>query len=253
MTVLAVTAPAAATRRVAWPVQVARLLAVVAVALLATVTFPVVACLPVPTRRRAVRVTAGSLLAALGVRHHVRGTLPNRRGLLVADHVSWLDVLVLAAHGQPRLLTKREVRDWPFVGWIAARCGTLFIDRDRLRALPDTVAAVRDGLRGGDPVAVFPAGTTWSGQRGGRFHPALFQAAIDAPAPVVPITLRFLNGRTVTTAGTLIGDDTLLDSVRRVIAAKNLSVVLSVGAAIHPGPDATRGWLARIADAAVRR
>src|SRR5581483_8921880 len=99
------------------------------------------------TRRRALSRAAQRTLRALDVRLAVRGRVRQHRALLVANHVSWLDVLVLlAAADDPavfRLVAKSEVRGWPVIGWFAGLAGTIFIDRSRPRALPGTVAAVR--------------------------------------------------------------------------------------------------------------
>src|SRR4029079_10304453 len=92
-----------------------------------------------------------------------------------------------AAH----LVAKHEVRDWPIIGRLATTLGTVFVDRTRPKTLPDTVARVAEHLADGAVVAVFPEGTTWCGRAGGRFRPAMFQAAIAAGAPVVPVRLAF--------------------------------------------------------------
>jgi 1-acyl-sn-glycerol-3-phosphate acyltransferase len=178
--------------------------------------------------------------------------LPRRGALIVANHVSWLDVLVLLAHAPARLLAKCEVRSWPVIGAIGTAAGTVFIDRDRPRALPTTVSDVAGALRAGHVVAAFPEGTTWCGQSGGRFRSALFQAAIDAGAPVAPVTLNFkLGNGTTTTVAAYIGDDTLLASVRRVVMARGLRITLRAHPALHPMPGASRRALARAAQAAV--
>ena len=99
---------------------------------------------------------------------------------MVANHVSWLDVVVLLAHLPARMLAKREVRGWPVVGRLAVAMGTVFIDRDRPRTLPARVAAVAGALRDGGVVVAFPEGTTWCGRTGGPLRPAVFQAAVEA-------------------------------------------------------------------------
>ncbi|MDK0523634.1 lysophospholipid acyltransferase family protein [Streptomyces sp. ML-6] len=121
------------------------------------------------------------------------GTAPDPPGtLVVANHISWLDVPLVAAVFPGRMLAKREIRDWPLLGPLAALGGTLFVERDRLRALPTTVRDIAAALRGGSCVVVFPEGTTWCGHGpGGRFSPAAFQAAIDAGATVRPVRIAY--------------------------------------------------------------
>jgi len=127
----------------------------------------------------------------------------------------------------------------------------VFLDRCRPRALPGAVAEVRAALAAGAVVAVFPEGTTSCGEGAGGFRPAFFQAAVDAHVPVVPVTLRFVAAGEPTAQPAFVGTDTLLDSVRRVLRMRGLTVAVRVGTAIHPGPAASRRTLARVAESMV--
>ena len=231
-----------------------RTLAAAGVLLVAAVVLPVLPAGRVPA---ATRRAARALLAALGVRHVLAGRPVTRRALVVANHVSWLDVLVLLAHLPARMLAKREVRAWPVIGRIAAAMGTVFIDRDRPRDRPHTVAAVAGVLADGGVVAAFPEGTTWCGRTGGPLRPAVFQAAVGARATIAPVRIGFaLADGAPTTVAAFIGADTLWASVRRVIAARGLVVTLRAHPPIHPGPDSghggTRRALAAVVQAVVR-
>ncbi|MET8118672.1 lysophospholipid acyltransferase family protein [Micromonospora sp. NPDC005189] len=222
-----------------------------------------VVLLPVlPTRERqaAVRGWARATVRAFGVRLVIRGRLPRRRALLVANHVSWLDIIAVLAVAPTRMVAKREIRSWPVVGSLAAAAGTVFVDRSRPRALPTIVGRVADALHAGRSVAVFPEGTTWCAGDGaagcrpdGGFRPAMFQAAIDTGSPVVPLRLAYRCGATgsTTTAAAFLGADTLLRSVARVVAARELVVSVTIAAALHPARDADRRLLARAAESAV--
>jgi 1-acyl-sn-glycerol-3-phosphate acyltransferase len=168
------------------------------------------------------------------------------------NHVSWLDIVVLIAAGRSRIVAKTEVRGWPVIGRIARYTGTIFVDRSRPLTLPASVAEVREALSAGDAVSVFPEGTTSCGRTVRRFRPAFFQAAVDTGAPVVPATLRFaVAGAGRTSAAAFIGEDTLLDSIRRIVRVRGLTISAGYGTTIHPAPGATRGALARMAAAAV--
>ncbi|SCF11344.1 lysophospholipid acyltransferase family protein [Micromonospora mirobrigensis] len=239
--------------------RVGRLLAVLGMLLAGAVLAAVVPVLPARERAAAVRGWARGTVRAFGVRLVLAGRLPRRRALLVANHVSWLDVLAVLAVQPARMVAKREVRDWPLVGLLAAAAGTVWVDRARPRTLPGTVGAVAAVLRAGRPVAVFPEGTTWCGgpsgcRPGGGFRPAVFQAAIDAGAPVVPLRIGYRDASTGagTAAPAFVGDETLWRSVRRVLAATDLVVSVSVAAALHPASGADRRLLARAAESAVR-
>ncbi|WP_433429059.1 lysophospholipid acyltransferase family protein [Nonomuraea sp. CA-141351] len=185
------------------------------------------------------------------------GTGPERGALVVANHVSWLDPLVLAATLPSRLLAKREIGEWPVIRTLAAGSGVLFIDRERLSALPSAVAAVADALRAGDTVVAFPEGTTWCGRGMGRFRPAVFQAAVDAGATVRPATLRYREGAVTSTRACYVGEDSLLASIVRVAATRDLAVEVTLFAPVRPAaPTSTRpearAALARIAESRVR-
>jgi 1-acyl-sn-glycerol-3-phosphate acyltransferase len=235
--------------RPAGPVRrAARVCGLAGVVVSAGLVLPV---LPAAWRGPGVRVAARATLRALGVGWQVRCRLPRRRALVVANHVSWLDIVVLLAAGRCRLVAKAEIRGWPVVGRIAASVGAVFLDRSRPRTLPAAVAQARAALAGGAVVAVFPEGTTSCGEGAGGFRPAFFQAAIDAATPVVPVSLRFVAAGGPTAQPAFVGTDTLLDSLRRVLGMRGLVVTVRVGTAIHPGPAASRRTLARIAEAVV--
>ncbi|MEU7937735.1 lysophospholipid acyltransferase family protein [Microbispora bryophytorum] len=252
-------------------------------------------------RALGVRIVTHRGFSFIGGSARVRA-VPGEDGpaLLVANHVSWLDPLVITATAACRPLAKAEVGRWPIIRTLAGRGGALFIDRDRLSALPGVVADMTAALRRGESVAAFPEGTTWCGREMGRFRPAVFQAALDAGVPVRPVALRFLEGAgagrnagrntgagrgagadrgagagRTTGAGRLtgervalstrpsyVGDDTLLASVLRIVATRDLVAEVTVFPAVRPvGPVALGGpvqrrqartALARIAEAQVR-
>jgi 1-acyl-sn-glycerol-3-phosphate acyltransferase len=202
------------------------------------------------TRARAVRAWFRAVLRAAGVRLVVRGgqrlsrdgTDPRadrtdvdeewvaRPGtLVVANHISWLDIPALLAVEPLRVLAKSDVRGWPVLGGLAHRAGTLFIDRARLRRLPATVAEVATALRTGHSVLVFPAGTTRCGDHRTDCRPALFQAAADAGAPVRLVRLDYGVAGAPTAAPAFLADDPLLTSVRRVVAVRGLVAEVTVG------------------------
>ncbi|WP_434741560.1 lysophospholipid acyltransferase family protein [Micromonospora sp. SH-82] len=222
----------------------------------------VVPLLTAPAARGAVRRWSRGLLRALGVRLTVTGRLPRRRALLVANHVSWLDVLALQATAPARLVAEREVRSRSLLGLLARAARSVTVDRSRPRNLPTTVGEVTAALRAGDPVGVFPEGTTWCSRGGGAdrgasrpvdgFRPAMFQAAIDTGAPVVPLHIGYHLAGGGSDVAALLGDHTLWRSARRVLAARGLVVAVTVTAPLHPAADADRRALARIAETAVR-
>ncbi|MBJ7290189.1 lysophospholipid acyltransferase family protein [Williamsia sp.] len=201
----------------------------------------IVTALPRPLRRRFVRGAARSLLAALGIAVLVDDRRPfvgRGAGLIVANHTSFLDILAIAAVVPARFVAKSELLAWPVIGTLARRLGVIGIDRASLRALPGTVEAAVAGLHADDAVGVFPEGTTWCGRTGGTFRPAMFQAAVDASVPVIPMHVGFRGpGDEVSTVASFIGDDDLMDTMRRVISATGLSVRIRVHELQLPGSD----------------
>ncbi|WP_018351132.1 lysophospholipid acyltransferase family protein [Longispora albida] len=189
-----------------------------------------------PALRRLARV--------LGVRVSLRGSF-GQGELIVANHMSWLDVVVLLAVSEAAPLAKSEVSGWPLVGRIARRIGTVFVDRGRPRALPDTVATLTWVLRAGRSVLVFPEGTTWCGAQMGPFRRAAFQAAIEAGARVRPVALRY-----GTRAASFVGDDTLFASIGRITGMRHVDVEVIVLPGLEP--DRSRRRLASAAENAVR-
>ncbi|MFH8343472.1 lysophospholipid acyltransferase family protein [Streptomyces sp. NPDC018045] len=177
--------------------------------------------------------------------------VPRLGTLVVANHISWLDIPALLAVEPVTLLAKREVGGWPLVGALARRAGTRFIDRDSPRQLPATVAALTDLLRSGRSVAAFPQATTWCSVAYGAFRRATFQAALDAGAPVRPVTIAYEQEGLPSTVAGFLGDEEFLSSVRRVVGARGLTVRVTVHPPLPPRPGTDRRALADLARAAV--
>ncbi|MFF0109282.1 lysophospholipid acyltransferase family protein [Streptomyces hirsutus] len=235
--------PTGTTRAV--PGAVLRLTAVVGLVLAGVLLLPVGRRIPAGLVGRWCRW----IVRAAGVRVRITGAAAPTGGLLlVANHISWLDIPLLSAVRPARMLAKAEIRQWPLAGPLVARSGVLFIDRDRLRALPGTVARVAAALDEGSAVAVFPEGSTWCGRGQGSFRRAAFQAAIDAGVPVQPVRIHYRDASgTPATAPAFVGDDTLFASLWRVVSARGLVAEVGVRAAIPPGSHPDRRALAAAA------
>ncbi|MFB7371377.1 lysophospholipid acyltransferase family protein [Streptomyces sp. NPDC056222] len=234
----------------AGPVRAAaRLAGGVAAVLVGVLLAPLAAPLPPAGRRALARRWCRVVLRAFGVRLKVTGVPAPADGplLIVANHISWLDIPLVAAVLPGRMLAKKEIRGWPVLGPLAARGGTLFIDRDRLRALPATVRSMARALAGGGRVIVFPEGSTWCGRGGGAFRPAAFQAALDASVPVQPVRLEYRP----TGPAAFVGDDPLAASLWRIAAARGLTAEIRILDPISNVQYPDRRSLARAAQRAV--
>ena len=148
-------------------------------------------------RRRNVWVRRWSrrLLGICGVSVELgRGKAALAHAMVVANHVSWLDIFVINALYPCRFVAKSEIRDWPILGWLAERGGTVFIARGNRRELRHIFKSLVLSLEQGERVAFFPEGTTAT--QGGLlpFHANLFEAAVDAKVLVQPYALRYVDG-----------------------------------------------------------
>jgi len=187
--------------------------------------------------RMLIRTWSRAALAALGVRVHEVGCLDPRAGLLVANHISWLDIPVLHAVAPVRFVAKSEVSSWPLVGILAAAAGTVFLDRRRITALHGAVERTTDLLRRGDRVCVFPEATTGPGGPPRRFAHSLFQAAVDSGVPVQPAALRYIRAGGTDDVVPFVGDDTFLAHLRRLAAQPRTDAVVQFAPVLDAGTD----------------
>ncbi|MFL6696167.1 MAG: lysophospholipid acyltransferase family protein [Vitreoscilla sp.] len=179
-------------------------------------------------RRAIVQRWSLQMLRRLGVELRVSGSAHPGAVLMVANHVSWLDIPALHASApQARFVSKAAIAHWPLLGQLARAGGTLFIERERKRDALRVVHEVAGALRQGDAVAVFPEGTTGAGHAVLPFHANLLQAAITTATAVQPVVLRYREpGQAVSTAAQYIDDTTLVASLMKVCRARGLVVEL---------------------------
>jgi 1-acyl-sn-glycerol-3-phosphate acyltransferase len=133
--------------------------------------------------QRVFRAWARALLRILGVRLHVEGTPPSPPFLLVSNHLSYLDVLVLAAIARPVFVSRADVADWPFAGRLAKSVGTIFVNRDLKRDLTRVAADIEDRLGRGLGVVLFAEGTSTDGTDVLPFKPSLLEPVARAARP----------------------------------------------------------------------
>ncbi len=210
--------------------------------------------LPTATRTRVVRRWSVRLLRILNVKIRVCGQVPDvsaGNAMLVANHVSWLDIYLLKSVCPARFVAKSEVRSWPVIGWLSHRVGTLFIERSRrhdaARINQEVVSALRDGGR----VALFPEGTTSDGSRLRPFHAPLLQPLIHSEGTLWPVGLRFVrHDGSVDTAPAYVDDMTFGESFARVLSQGVIHAELVFAPPIS-ARGKTRRELARHAEQAI--
>lgn len=166
--------------------------------------------------------------------------------LIIANHISWLDIFVInATFPAAAFVSKSEIKNWPLIGWLASKNETLFVHRNssaHTRVINEEIATL---LTKGRHVAIFPEGTTTDGSHVLKFHTALLQPAIETGASVQPLAIsyRLPDGR-LAVAPAYYGDITLLGCVRATIAEPEIIARLIVGTPLSVAHIANRKDLA---------
>lgn len=185
------------------------------------------------------------LLAILHVRLEIIGRHSAAAGqgpLLVANHISWLDVFAINAIRPSCFIAKSEVSDWPLIGLLCRRMQTIFIERDIRRDTMRINSQAGETLHAGETVVLFPEGTSTDGTQVRHFHTSLFQCAIDRQAAILPVAIRYHDGTgSHCNDAAFIGDMNLLESLQNVLSSPSLHVTLTL-----LEPPATEGKNRRI-------
>lgn len=205
-----------------------------------------------PWRQRLKRRWSRQLLALLGIRIEFAGD-PSRigTGLLVANHVSFIDIFVIDAILPSTFVAKSDVAGWPLIGWLCRRTDTVFIERGSHKAAHRTRQQMLTALGAGRRLAIFPEGTTTAGDRLLPFHAALFQSAIDAAAPIHALALSYRDrAGAPSIAPAYVDDISLMSCLISVLEAGGLVAQLALAASFAP-PLADRRHLAHRAHQAV--
>ena len=211
--------------------------------------------LGLPRKRALIRRWSARLLRMLSVEARIHGLpeggLPGNL-LIVANHVSWLDIFVLNAMQPSRFVAKAELRAWPFIGRLVTGCGTLYIERERRRDTHKVNRHAAEALARGDVVAIFPEGTTTDGRDILPFRGSLLQPIVDAEGHVQPIALRYRTpSGEHSDAPAYVGETSFIESFWRLTGEPRLVVELHVAAAL-PARARHRRELTRAAEAAIR-
>ena len=163
------------------------------------------------------------ILHILGIAITTSGTRPGPPALVVANHISWLDIIILGRLLPTCFLSKAEVRQWPLIGWLAKRAGTLFIRRGRGEANQVNQSIVTH-LQHGGMLTLFPEGTTTDGHSLRPFFPRLFAAAIDTGVPVAPVAIRYLAEGRLDLLAPYTGKQTLMENLLGLLGRRGSEV-----------------------------
>jgi lyso-ornithine lipid O-acyltransferase len=185
----------------------------------------------------------------LSIQVEKRGKLP-REGLVVSNHLSYLDIIMLAAVGPFAFVSKAEVADWPIFGFCAKLSGTVFIDRTRRGEVAPVAEKMREVLRKGVPLVLFAEGTSTGGETVLPFKPALFSPVAATDIPVTPCAIRYsMKDGSVADEICYWGDDVFGSHLLHFLGKLGVTVRIHFGKP-HP-PAADRKEIARTVHAEV--
>ena len=174
---------------------------------------------------------SAGLMAICRIRVDIRrrpGVAIAARALIVANHVSWLDIFLINSMQPCRFVAKSDIRDWPLIGWLCDKAGTIFISRGRMRDVRKIYQNLVTSIHAGEHIAFFPEGTTSAQGTILPFHANLFEAAVDAQVPIQPYAVRYVdaNGR-AHSAVEYIGDTSFADSLLLILRSKGITAQLT--------------------------
>jgi 1-acyl-sn-glycerol-3-phosphate acyltransferase len=156
--------------------------------------------------------------------------------LLVANHVSWVDALIIQSIQPSIFVAKAEVKSWPIVGSIATGCGVVFVNRGSPSSARRMVDDLSSALHHGYCVAGFPEGTSSEGSSVRLFHANLFEAAINHQVEVLPMAIRYINPHTgaLCIRAAFIGDIGFVASLHQIMTATGIHAKVHVGERLSP-------------------
>ena len=201
-------------------------------------------------RERWVAAWCAGLLRLFGVHVLTRGTIPQpgRGHLVVANHRSTADILVLLRAFGGHMVSRADLAGWPLVGVAARAVGTVFVDRSDAVSGANAVRAIRDRLAEGHTVIVFPEGTTFPDDTVRPFHAGAFVAALRSGADIIPVGLAYGTG-----SGAAFVNESFPAHLARMAAASPSEVVMSVAEPIVVREKARAAQLRDRAHAEVQR
>lgn len=193
---------------------------------------------------REVERWAQQMLRVMGIEVRIEGQPASGPVLMAANHISWLDVLVMHAARHCRFVAKSEIGRWPLLGALTTAGQSLYIERASQRDALRVVHHMHAALREGHVLGVFPEAQTGDGVSLLPFHGNLLQAAISADVPIQPVALRFVDAQTgqPSFAPCYLHDDTLLGSVWRTLSAPPLLARVCYGTPERAHGRSRRQW-----------
>ncbi|SDZ03248.1 1-acyl-sn-glycerol-3-phosphate acyltransferase [Nitrosomonas sp. Nm58] len=206
-----------------------------------------------PVQRYMVRKWAGNLLGILNVKLNCSGPLPpedEQRVILIANHISWLDIMIILTMYPVRFVAKSEVLSWPLLNILCRNVGTIFIEREKRN---DTIRVNQDIVKAlvtGDSIAIFPEGTTSDGTVLLHFHASLLQSAVTVQASLHPVAIDYRDITGARNTSVAYVNVTILESLRLILMQPAIKAELSFLDPINC-EDKNRRELTRLAEHAI--
>ncbi len=180
----------------------------------------------------------------MGLDLKVHGEPQKSPAFVVANHISWLDIVIIASVLPVSFLSKAEVRKWPVVGTLATKAGTLFIHRGSKTGAVEAINLMRARLGLGHSVASFPEAKTTDGTFVHAFHPRLFAAAIETKSMIQPVALRYPHTHGVNPIVPFVNNHNLVKHAFRIMSVRRTVAEVTLCKPI-PSSDQLRKQLAQ--------
>ena len=188
-------------------------------------------------QERIIRFWCKRLLSIFEINVEVTGLESNlvnqKKYLMVANHISWMDIIVIQSIKPCIFVAKSDVASWPLFGWVAQMTGTIFIKRDKISDIKKALKKMKRRLIKRS-VCIFPEGTSTNGRYLLPFKSNLFQSSIDTQKSILPLCLRYEQKNTYTDKTAFVDDMSLLDSIIKIKQEKNIRVVVEILQPIRP-------------------
>jgi 1-acyl-sn-glycerol-3-phosphate acyltransferase len=150
------------------------------------------------------------------------GELPERATLLVSNHISWLDIIVIGQYLPAYFVAKSDILSWPVIGYLSRQGGTIFIRRGDKKHIKATTEKMVWVLKQNSNIISFPEGTTTKGDKVLGFHASLFQPALLTKSAIQPVALQYQG--VAKKQAPFIGDDDFIPHLIKMLSLDKIEV-----------------------------
>jgi len=153
------------------------------------------------------------------------GELPEQGAILISNHISWLDIIVIGQYLPAYFVAKSDISNWPVIGYLARQGGTIFIRRGDKQHIKTTAEKMVWLLKQNSNIIAFPEGTTTRGDEVLHFHSSLFQPALLTKSAIQPVALQYQG--TAKEHAPFVGDDDFVPHLIKMLTLDKIEVQLS--------------------------